>query len=130
MSAAIPRPASRGSIRDGGRDSSELNQPVHREHADAAAIGQDRQPVARRCHHTAERLGAVEQFAKIGHPQHPGATERGVVNRIGTGSAPVWVAAAFAACAMRPDLTTTTGLILAAARAADMNLRASLMAST
>ena len=42
----------------------------------------------------------------------------------------VWVAAAFAPCAMRPDFTTMTGLILAAARAADMNLRASLIAST
>src|SRR6516165_3067067 len=45
-------------------------------------------------------------------------------------SAPVWVSAAFAPCAMRPDLTTTTGLSRAAARAADMNLRASLTAST
>ncbi len=29
-----------------------------------------------------------------------------------------------------PDFTTTTGLVRAAARAADMNLRASLIAST
>ena len=39
----------------------------------------------------------------------------------------MWVAAALAPCAMRPDFTTTTGLMRAAARAADMNLRASLI---
>ena len=39
-------------------------------------------------------------------------------------SAPVWVAAASAAAAWRPDLITITGFIRAAARAADMNLRA------
>lgn len=38
-------------------------------------------------------------------------------------SAPVWLAAACAPCAERPALTTSTGLLRAAARAADMNLR-------
>jgi hypothetical protein len=40
-------------------------------------------------------------------------------------SAPVWVAAASAPAAWRPDLMTITGFTRAAARAADMNLRAS-----
>jgi hypothetical protein len=31
---------------------------------------------------------------------------------------------------MRPDFTTTTGLTLAAARAADLNVRAAVIAST
>ena len=39
-------------------------------------------------------------------------------------SAPVWEAAAFWPCALRPALMTITGLLRAAARAADMNLRA------
>ena len=39
------------------------------------------------------------------------------------------VAAARAPCACRPDLITTTGFVRAAARAADMNLRASAIAS-
>ena len=41
-------------------------------------------------------------------------------------SAPVCEAAAFCPCAERPALTTMTGLLRAAARAADMNLRAEL----
>ncbi len=38
--------------------------------------------------------------------------------------APVWEAAARAPSAMRPAFSTTVGLLRAAARAADMNLRA------
>jgi hypothetical protein len=37
---------------------------------------------------------------------------------------PLWHAAARGACSERPDLITTVGLLRAAARAADMNLRA------
>ena len=44
--------------------------------------------------------------------------------------APVWEAAAWAASAWRPPLITMTGLARAAARAADMNLRALVTAST
>ena len=119
---------------DHGRDvrgnAAQLDQPVDCEHADAAAIGQDRQPLARRRFDAAQRLGAVEQFAQVRYPQDAGAPESGIVDRVRPppvrryGSQPP-----FAPCAMRPDLTTTTGLTLAAARAADMNLRASLIAS-
>ena len=55
--------------RDRGRDASQLDQPVDRQHADAAAIGQDRQPLSRRRFNTAQRLGAVEQFAQVRDPQ-------------------------------------------------------------
>ena len=41
-------------------------------------------------------------------------------------SAPVCEAAAFAPAGARPAFTTITGLLRAAARAADMNLRAAL----
>ncbi len=33
----------------------------------------------------AERLGAVEQFAKIRNPQHAGTAERGIIDRVRTG---------------------------------------------
>ena len=44
-------------------------------------------------------------------------------------NAPVWDAAASCPCAERPALTTMTGLLRAAARAADMNLRGDSMDS-
>ena len=73
-----------------------------------------------------ERFGGGEQFVEIEHPQQTGAMERGVVDGIRSGHAPVWAYRRLAPWAWRPDLTTSTGLARAAARAADMNLRASL----
>ena len=66
-------------------NSAQFDKPIDRENADAAAIGQDRQPLSRRLLDTPERLGAVEQFAKIRHPQHSGAAERGVIDRVRAG---------------------------------------------
>ena len=71
--------------RDSGGDTAEFDQPVDREHADAAAIGQDRQPLARRRFDAAQRLGAVEQFAQIRDPQDAGAPECGVIDRVRAG---------------------------------------------
>ena len=71
--------------RDRRRGSSEFDQPVDGEHADAAAIGEDREPLSRRRVEPPQGLGAVEQFAEIADPQNAGATERGVVDRIRTG---------------------------------------------
>ena len=86
MSAAAPhRALSRIAGVDRGRDSAEFDQPVDRQHADAAAIGQDRQPLSRRRFDPPQRLGAVEQLAQIRYPQDAGATERGVVDRVRAG---------------------------------------------
>ena len=71
--------------RDRRGDAAELDQPVDRENADAAAIGQDRQPLSRRLLDAAERLGAVEQLAQIRHAQHAGAAERRVIDRVRAG---------------------------------------------
>ena len=86
MSAAEPRRAVRdrhGAIIGG--NSAEFGKPVDREHPDAAAIGEDRQPLSRRRFHPPQRLGAVEQFAQIQHAQDAGAAERGVIDRVRAG---------------------------------------------
>ena len=64
------------------RNAAEFDQPIDREHADAAAIGGDRQPLAARRGDAAERFGAIEQFAQVIDPQHAGAPECGVIDRI------------------------------------------------
>ena len=61
------------------------DQPVDREHADAAAIGQDRKPLPGGRFDPPERLGAVEQFAQVRDPQDTGALKRGVVDGISPG---------------------------------------------
>ena len=71
--------------RDRGRDASQLGQPVDRKHADAAAIGQDRQPLSRRRANAAQRFRAVEQFAQVRNPQDAGAAKRGIVDRVRPG---------------------------------------------
>ena len=67
------------------RNSTEFDKPIDGEDTDAAAIGQDRQPLSRRRFDPPQRLGAVEQLAKIRYPQDPGATERGVIDRVRAG---------------------------------------------
>jgi hypothetical protein len=74
-----------GRVRNRGGNSTQFNQPVDRQHADAATVGQDREPLARRRFDPPQRLGAVEQLAQIRHPQDAGALECGVVDRIRSG---------------------------------------------
>ena len=74
-----------GRRRDVGGNAAQLDQPVDGQHADAAAIGQDRQPLSGRRFEPPERLGAVEQLAKIGYPQDAGALKRGIVDRVRAG---------------------------------------------
>ncbi|MGY4553101.1 hypothetical protein ACVMDO_008530 [Bradyrhizobium sp. USDA 4513] len=67
------------------RNAAELGQPVGREDAEPAAIGQDRQSVAARNEAAAKQFGAIEQLTQVVDAQHAGATECGVVDRIGAG---------------------------------------------
>ena len=67
------------------RNAAKFGQPIDCQHADATAIGQDRQPLAGWRPDPAEGLGAVEQFAQIGDAKHARAAEGGVINRVGTG---------------------------------------------
>ena len=68
-----------------GEPAAEINQSVGRQHPGAAAVGQDREPVAARslCH--GERLHRIEQLLQPEHAQHTGAPEGGVVDRISAG---------------------------------------------
>ena len=113
-----------GFRRNAGERTAEIDEPVDRQHADAPTIGEDRQPPAQERPHPPECLGGGEQLVEIEHPQQAGTTERRVVDRIRTGERAGVRLRGLRAWAWRPDLTTTTGLIRAAARAADMNLRA------
>ena len=80
--------ASSRSLRDrgylGGR-SSEIDQPVDRQHADPAAIGQDREPLADGTGQPSESLRRVEELAQVHHAQQPRAAKRGVVDVVGAG---------------------------------------------
>ena len=70
----------------GGRElrqlAAEINEIIHSEHADAAPIGENGQPVARERRHPAQRLGRLEQLVDIAHPQQARAAEGGVIDRI------------------------------------------------
>ena len=81
-SAAAPHraaPWSRGKL---GERAAEIDQAIDREHADAAAIGQDGEPLAGKRLQAPERLGGVEQLLEIEHAQQAGPAERRVVDRI------------------------------------------------
>ena len=71
--------------RKGRGNAAKVDQPVNRQHADAAAIGQDRKPLSGRRFEPPERFGTVEQFSKIRDPQDAGTLKRGVVDGIGPG---------------------------------------------
>ena len=68
-----------------GELAAEIRQPVHRKHADAAAVGQDGKPLAGERRHMSEGLRGGEQFVEIEHAQQTGAAERGVIDRIRAG---------------------------------------------
>ncbi len=64
------------------------DQAVGGEHADAAAVGHDRQPVAMRVEAAGQGLDRGEQLVQAIDPEHAGAPDRGVVDRIGAGQRP------------------------------------------
>ena len=74
-----------GLRRNAGESAAKIDEPIHGQHADPAAVGEDRQPLARKRPHPPERLGRGKQLVEIEHPQQAGAAKRGVVDRIGTG---------------------------------------------
>ena len=63
----------------------EIDQAIDREHADAAAIGQDREALAREGLLPPERLGGGEELVEIEDAQKPGAAKGGVIDRVGAG---------------------------------------------
>ena len=112
--------------RNGGKLTAEIDKAVDSKDANAAAIGEDGEPLPFKRGQTSKRFGGGKQFVEIEHPQQPGAAERGFIDRVRIRPVRRYASvAAFAPWAWRPDLITSTGLMRAAARAADMNLRAS-----
>lgn len=65
-----------------GEASPEIGQRVGRQHPGAAAIGEDRQTLARERRRLGQDLGGVEQLAQLFDAQEPGAAENGVVGGI------------------------------------------------
>ena len=62
-----------------------LDQPIGGQHAGAAAIGDDGQPIAALRRHARQRGRGVKQLLEFVNAQHAGAAERGVVDDIGAG---------------------------------------------
>ena len=61
----------------------EIEQVIDGEIADAAPVGDDRQPVAIEWLHAPQRLGGVEQTVNVAHAQDAGAAEGGVIDPVG-----------------------------------------------
>ena len=70
------------------RRAAEVGQAVERQHTDAAAVGENRQPLAGKRPQPRERFGGVEQLVEIAHAQQAGAAERGVINCVRPGERP------------------------------------------
>ena len=71
--------------REIGERTAEVHEAVHRQHADAAAIGQNRQALSAEGPHLPERFGGGEQLVEIEHAQQPRATERRLVDGVRAG---------------------------------------------
>ena len=109
---------------DSSASSTPVRRAIGRHHAGAAAVGEDDQLSRRGWRGKRASVSAARKSCLHGvHAQHAGARDGRVVDDVRAGHAPVCEAAARWPCAERPDFTTITGLLRAAARAADMNLR-------
>ena len=94
MSTGLPRLQVAGSTRPRRSIVSGANvgQPpacrlerIDGQHAGAAAIGHDGEPVADLLARQRQRLDRIEQLGHCADPQHAGAAERGVVHRVAAG---------------------------------------------
>jgi hypothetical protein len=63
----------------------QVDQVVDRHHPDAAAVGQDGQPLAVQAALVGDGLHRLEQLLQVVHPQDAGAAEGGVVDVVGPG---------------------------------------------
>ena len=74
--------------RQRGQPAARRFERIGRKHAGAAAIRQDRQPVAVLRVRERQRLGGIEQLGHRRDAQHPRATKRGVIDRVAAGEHP------------------------------------------
>jgi len=106
-------------------------QPIDREDTYAAAIGQDRQPFSWRQFDTPQRLAQSNNSRRSDTRKNSRATERGIVDRVRTGQRAGMGRGSLRALRHAAGFDDDDGLdTRRRARAADMNLRASLMDST
>ena len=80
--AVEPRDRVRRQCRKGA---AEVDQPVDREHADAAAVGQDGETLARKGLLPPERFGRGEELVEVEHAQEPGAPKGGLIDGVRAG---------------------------------------------
>ena len=94
MSTGLPCDQVAGSARSsaasvaslsGGQLAAGQRQRIGRQHAGAAAVGQDGQPLAAQGPRARQRLGGVEQVVQRLDAQHAGAPERGVEDLVRAG---------------------------------------------
>jgi hypothetical protein len=62
-----------------------LGVTIGSQHAGAATIGEDRQPLTSEPRMPRQDLGGAEEVVQLEHPQQPCAPERGFVGGIGAG---------------------------------------------
>ena len=63
----------------------EIHKTIDGQHADAAAVGENRQSVCRKTVSAPKCGRRGEQFVEVEHAKHAGAAERGVIDGIRTG---------------------------------------------
>ena len=62
-----------------------IHETIDGQHADAAAVGENRETVAGKRPHVPECGRGGEQFVEVEHAKHAGAAERGIIDGIGAG---------------------------------------------
>ncbi len=77
--------AARVASESDGEAAVEIAQAIGRQHAGAAAVGEDGQPVARELWTPRQDLGGAEQIVELAHAQQPSPAESGLVGGIGSG---------------------------------------------
>jgi len=80
--AVEPRDRVRRQCRKGA---AEVDQPVDREHADAAAVGQDGETLARKGFLPPERFRRGEELVEVEHAQEPGTPKGGLIDGVRAG---------------------------------------------
>ena len=85
-----------------GQTAAGADKRVGGQHADAAAIGQNGQPVAGDAHVRRQGRGGVEKLRQVVDPEHAGASERGVIDSVNAAQR-ARVAGRGAGCGFRPS---------------------------
>ena len=73
--------------RNVGEFAAKIGEAIHRKHADAAAVGQNGQPIAGQCRQAPKRFRSSKQLVKIEDAQQPGTVKRRIVDRVRAGQA-------------------------------------------